>query len=245
MRSGDASSGCSNPPGPRSCCGFRPTLRPSPDRSAAAPWEVRLSYPDPLTDRLLTPENAALLIIDAQPTQVGSVVTIDPEKLVDNLTMLSRAAKLFGLPAIISRLNATGGGAAPTLGRITEVLPEVTEIERTSLNPWEDDCFLETVTAAGRRKLVFAGVWTEVSLSFAVLSAIQDGYEAYPVIDAVGGTSELAHAAALSRMSEAGANQTSCVQLICELQRDTGRTATIDEFLELLFEIKGPTPGAA
>ncbi|HEY1927916.1 MAG TPA: isochorismatase family protein [Caulobacteraceae bacterium] len=199
-----------------------------------------MSYTDPLTDRLLTPENAALLIIDLQPTQVGAVVTIAPEKLVDNVAMLSRAAKLFGLPAVVSRLNATGG--APTLPQITGVLQDVPEIERTSLNPWEDDRFVDAVTATGRRKLVFAGVWTEVSLSFAVLSAIQDGYEAYPVIDAIGGTSALAHAAALSRMSEAGANQTSCVQLICELQRDTGRTATVDQFVKILFEIKGPTP---
>ena len=204
-----------------------------------------MSYPDPLTDRLLTPENAALLIIDVQPTQVSSVVTIDPEKLVDNVAMLSRAATLFGLPAIISRLNATGAGGAPTPPQIADVLPDVPEIERTSLNPWEDDGFLEAVAATGRRKLVFAGVWTEVSLSFAVLSAIQDGFEAYPVLDAIGGTSVLAHAAALSRMSEAGANQTSCVQLICELQRDCGRTATVDEFLNLLFEIKGPRPDGA
>ena len=204
-----------------------------------------MSYPDPLTDRLLTPENAALLIIDLQPTQVSSVVTIDPEKLVDNVAMLSRAARLFGLPAIITRLKATGAGAAPTLHQITDVLQDVPMIERTSLNPWEDDRFLDAVTATGRRKLVFAGVWTEACLSFGVLSAIQDGYEAYPVIDAIGGTSELAHAAALSRMSEAGANQSSCVQLICELQRDTGRTATVDEFLSLLFKIKGPTPNGS
>jgi nicotinamidase-related amidase len=204
-----------------------------------------LSFPDPLTDRLLTPQNAALLIIDVQPTQVSSVVTIDPEKLVDNVAMLSRAAKLFGLPAIISRLDAMGGGGAPTLGQVTDVLPDVPEIERTSLNPWEDDGFLDAVSACGRRKLVFAGIWTEVSLSFAVLSAIQDGFEAFPVIDAIGGTSALAHAAALSRMSEAGANQTSCVQVICELQRDCGRTATVDEFLNLLFEIKGPQPDCA
>ncbi len=205
--------------------------------------EVRLTYPDPLTDRLLTPENAALLIIDFQPPQVRSVVTIDPEKLVNNVAMLCRAARLFGLPTIISRLNAFGAGGEPTLRQITEVLQKgVPEIERTSLNPWEDDRFLDAVTCTGRRKLVFAGIWTEVSLSFAVLSAVQDGYEAYPVIDAIGGTSQLAHAAALSRMSEAGANQTSCVQVICELQRDCGRTATIDEFLNLLREIKGPAP---
>lgn len=204
-----------------------------------------MSYPDPLTDRLLTPENAVLLIMDVQPIQVSSVVTIEPQKLVDNVVMLCRAARLFGVPAIISRLNATGAGGAPTHRQVTDVLQAVPEIERSSLNPWEDDGFLEAVTATRRRKLVFAGVWTEVSLSFAVLSAIQDGYEAYPVIDAIGGTSQLAHAAALSRMSEAGANQTSCVQLICELQRDCGRSATVDEFLGLLFEIKGPAPGGA
>jgi nicotinamidase-related amidase len=204
-----------------------------------------LSYADPLTDRLLTPGNAALVILDLQPTQVSSVVTIDPEKLVDNVAMLGRAAKLFGLPAIITKLNARGAGGAPTRRQITDVLQEVPEIERTSLNPWEDDRFLDAVSATGRRKLIFAEVWTEVSVSFAVLSAIQEGFEAYPVIDAVGGTSDLAHAAALSRMSEAGANQTSCVQLICELQRDCGRTATVDEFLGLLFEIQGPTPAGA
>jgi nicotinamidase-related amidase len=199
-----------------------------------------LSYVDPLTDQLLTPENAALLIVDFQPPQLTGVTTIDHTRLVENAAMLCRAARLFRLPTILSTLERNDDGGPPTVSEIAEIMPDTPPIVRTTLNPWEDDCFLDAVVATGRRKLVFAAVWSEVVLSFAVLSAIRDGYEAYVVIDAIGGTSELTHAAALSRMAEAGANQTSCVQLICELQRDGGRTATIDGFLRLIRAIKGP-----
>jgi nicotinamidase-related amidase len=201
-----------------------------------------VSYPDPLTDRLLTAENAALLIVDFQPVQIRSVATIDQDRLVENAAMLCRVAKLFGLPVILSTLKLRSDPSQPTVPLIAEVVPGAPQIVRTTLNPWEDDRFLDAVIATGRRKLIFAALWSEVVLSFAVLSAILDGYEAYAVIDAIGGTSDLAHAAALSRMSEAGVNQTSCVQVICELQRDCGRTATVDEFLRLLSEIKGPKP---
>jgi nicotinamidase-related amidase len=201
-----------------------------------------VSYPDPLTDRLLTAENAVLLIVDFQPTQIGSVVTIDQERLVENAAMLCRAARLFHLPVILSTLKVGDDAGPPTVSQVTEIVPDAPQIVRTTLNPWEDDGFLDAVSATGRRKLVFSALWSEVVLSFAVLSAIQDGYEAYTVLDAIGGTSDLAHAAALSRMSEAGANQTSCVQLICELQRDCGRTATVDEFLRLVWAIKGSKP---
>jgi nicotinamidase-related amidase len=199
-----------------------------------------LSHPDPLTDLLLTGENAALLIVDFQPPQIATVTTIDQARLVENAAMLCRAARLFRLPVILSTLKRSEDGGPPTVAEITEIVPDAPQIVRTTLNPWEDDCFLDAVVATGRRKLVFAALWSEAALSFAVLSAIQDGYEAYIVIDAIGGTSELAHAAALSRMAEAGANQTSFVQVICELQRDGGRTATIDEFQRLIRAIKGP-----
>ena len=203
-----------------------------------------MSYPDPLTDRLLTGENAVLLVVDFQPEQIRTVATIDHERLLENAATLCRAARLFRLPVILSTLKRREDGGPPTVPQIRELVADVPQIVRTTLNPWEDDVFLDAVIATGRRKLVFAALWSEVALSFAVLSAIQDGYEAYTVVDATGGTSHLAHTAALCRMSEAGANQSSCVQVICELQRDVGRTATADEFLKLIREIKGP-PSAA
>jgi len=195
-----------------------------------------------MTDRLLTAENAALLVLDFQPAQIGAVVTIDQASLVENTATLCRVAGALGLPVILSTVELIEPAKA-IVPQIAALVPDAPQIVRTTLNPWEDDHFLDAVIATGRRRLVFAALWSEVVLSFAVLSAIQDGYEAYVVVDAIGGVSDLAHAAALSRMSEAGANQTSCTQLICELQRDCGRAATVGEFLRL--SIGGGAVGGA
>lgn len=78
-------------------------------------------------------------------------------------------------------------------------------------------------------------LWTEVCLTFPLLDAMRDGYEAYPVVDAVGGTSVQAHRAGLARLFQAGARPVSAVELICELQRDWARTATVASFKKMLF----------
>ena len=83
------------------------------------------------------------------------------------------------------------------------------------------------IAQAVRKKLVMAALWTEVCLTFPLLDAIRDGYEAYPVVDAVGGTSREAHRAGLARLLQAGARPVSGAQFLCELQRDWARTATV------------------
>ena len=187
-----------------------------------------MSISDPIADPLLSPQNAALLIIDFQPAQLRSVASIPRRRLLKNITTVARAAKLFDLPVFVATLNASKQRAA-TLRQITDVLPQAEQFDRSNLNAWEDDGFVDAVAATGRRKLVFAALWTETALTFAVLTAIQQGFEAYPVVDAVGGTSRSAHDAAIGRIAEAGANSTSCVQLVSELQRDWGRTGTSAE----------------
>jgi nicotinamidase-related amidase len=119
------------------------------------------------------------------------------------------------------------------------VLNGAKELDRTTINAWEDVEFRHAVEATGRRKLVMTALWTEACLTFPTLDALRDGYEVYPVVDAVGGTSLEAHRAALKRVTQAGAKPVSWVQLICELQRDWARTETADRFAEILF---GPAP---
>ena len=193
---------------------------------------------DPTSDRLLTPKNAALLIIDYQPVQVSSIASMDKRALVDNVVAVARAAKLFGVPIVLSTVNVSQGGD-PTIDKLKAVLPGAEEIDRTTINAWEDVEFLNAVKAAGRKKLIMAALWTEACLTFPTLDALRDGYEVYPVVDAVGGTSSTAHAAALRRIEQAGAIPVSWVQLICELQRDWARTDTAAKFAELLFAVEG------
>ena len=190
---------------------------------------------DPLQDHLLTPKNSALLIIDFQPVQVASIMTMDRRTLVANITAVARTAKLYALPVILSTVNVGTGINKPTIAELQKVLPDVEPIDRTAINAWEDADFVAAVKATGRKKLVMAALWTEVCLTFPALDAIREGFEVYPVVDAVGGTSATAHEAGLQRIVQAGGQPVSWVQFICELQRDWNRTETAKGFAQLLF----------
>ncbi|MEO8777138.1 MAG: isochorismatase family protein, partial [Rhodanobacter sp.] len=107
--------------------------------------------------------------------------------------------------------------------------------DRTSINAWEDEDFVAAVEATKRKKLIMVALWTEVCLVFPVLDALQAGFEVYPVVDAVGGTSEEAHRAGLDRIVQAGAQPVSWIQLACELQRDWLRKETAAGFAEIVF----------
>ena len=97
------------------------------------------------------------------------------------------------------------------------------EIDRTTLNSWEDPEFRAAIEATSRRKLIVAGLWTEICVAFPVLDALKEGYEVYFVADAIGGLSTATHEAAMQRMIQAGAVPISVIGLAGELQRDWGR----------------------
>lgn len=192
-----------------------------------------------VNDHLLTPQNAAVVIIDFQPVQVSSIATRPKRELVTNITALARIAKLYEVPVVLSTVNVKTGRNHPTIHQITDVLANSVPIDRTSINAWEDEDFNRAVKATGRKKLVMAALWTEVCLVHPALDALKEGFEVYPVVDCVGGTSREAHEAGLQRLVQAGGRPTSWVQLICELQRDWNREATVPGFADILFAIEG------
>ena len=196
---------------------------------------------DQIADHLLTPKNSALIIIDYQPTQVNSVHSMDQQTLVQNIVRVARIASTFKLPIILSTVNVKSGRNQPTIPELRNALPGVPEIDRTSMNSWEDVEFKAAVRALNRRKLIMTALWTEVCLTFPALDALREGFEVYPVVDAVGGTSKEAHKAGLQRAIQAGAKPMSWVQLDCELQRDWARTDTVQDFADILFG-KAPVP---
>jgi isochorismate hydrolase len=103
------------------------------------------------------------------------------------------------------------------------------------VNSWEDVEFPEAVRATGRRKLVCCALWTEVCMAFTALDALREGYEVYPVVDAIGGTSPAAHRAGLGRVVQAGGQPISWVSLACELQRDWARQDTVADVIEIVL----------
>lgn len=194
---------------------------------------------DPFQDHLLTPKNCAVVIIDYQPIQVTSVASMDRRTLVANIVALAKTAKLYGVPVVLTTVNVKTGRNQPIIHHLHDIFPDIEPIDRTSINAWEDQDFVDAVRATGRKKLVMAALWTEVCLAFPALDALRDGFEVYPVIDAVGGTSVDAHRAGLDRIIQAGGVPVGWVQLACELQRDWQREATVPGFAEIVFAVEG------
>lgn len=190
---------------------------------------------DPVADHLITPQNAVLLLIDYQPTQVSKVRSLDQRLLVENIVSTVKTAKLYELPIVHSTVNVTSGRSKPTIPELAELLEANPPIDRTSVNSWEDADFVTAVRATTRRKLLLCALWTEICMAFPALDALREGYEVYPVTDAIGGTSLEAHRAAVERVVQAGARPITWVSLIGELQRDWARQETVGEFVEILF----------
>jgi len=190
---------------------------------------------DPVTDHMLTAQNAALLIIDFQPVQVASIASMNKRLLVANVVAVARTAKLYGVPTVLSTVNVTTGLNQPMIRPLTDLLTGVDIVDRTSINAWEDDDFVAAVKAAGRRKLIMIALWTEVCLVFPALDALKEGFDVYVVVDAVGGTSREAHRAGLQRIVQAGGIPISWIQLACELQRDWNRESTAPGFADIVF----------
>ena len=196
--------------------------------------EARAHRRNPVTDHLLTPQNAALVLIDFQPSQLRPVTSIDHDLLVDNIVSVARLAKTFELPIVLSTVNVASG-MKPTLPGLKSVLSTSLEIDRSEINAWENGEFRHAVERTGRKKLVLAALWTEASLAFPALDAMPDGYEIYPVVDAVGGTSLDAHRAGLERIVRAGGQPIGWVSLACELQRDWARFDTVSEVVDIVL----------
>ncbi len=190
---------------------------------------------DPIADHLITPQNSALLLIDYQPSQLAGVRSMNPDLLVKNVVSTAKVAKLFAVPIVHSTINVKTGRGQPTLPPLAEVLEDDPPIDRTTTNAWEDPHFLRAVRETGRRKLIICALWTEICMAFPALDALREGYEVYPVVDAIGGTSVEAHQAGLERVIQAGAKPISWVALAVELQRDWARQETVEGVVQIVL----------
>lgn len=189
---------------------------------------------DPKSDHLLSPENSALVIIDYQSIQVQSIGSMNRNDLVRNITEVAKLAVGFKVPVILSSVNVETGLNTPTIPQLTKVLGDIEVFDRTSINAYEDKEFKEAVDKLSDKKIIICALWTEACLTFPAIDLLKQGKEVYTVVDAIGGTSKIAHETALRRMELEGLKPISLTQLSCEWQRDWNRKETVPVFSEAL-----------
>ena len=190
------------------------------------------------SEKLLTPKNHTLILIDHQPQMAFATRSIDIAELRNNVTGLAKAASVFKVPTILTTVAAKSF-SGPIFPELQAVLPDQKPIDRTTMNTWEDQRVVDQVKKLGRKKVVMAALWTEVCLLEPALSAIDEGYDVYIVTDASGGVSKEAHDMAVQRMVQAGAHPIPWLQYMLELQRDWARGETYMPVMKIATEHAG------
>lgn len=176
---------------------------------------------------LLNPKDHTLILIDHQSQMAFATKSIDPVLLRNNTALVAKSAAGFSVSTILTTV-AEKSFSGPIFDEITEAFPNQAKIDRTTMNTWEDGRITDKVNEIGKSRIVFAGLWTSVCIVGPVLSALDQGFEAYVIADACGDVSDEAHERAMERMIQAGARPMTSLQYLLELQRDWARGETYD-----------------
>ncbi|MDR0898031.1 MAG: hydrolase [Oscillospiraceae bacterium] len=187
---------------------------------------------------LLDPNQCVMLIVDEQPQMFFGVENASRTRILNNVVALAKAAKVFGVPCILTTIAAqTFSG--PMTAKLLEVYPGVQPIDRTCINAWEDNNVRRAIDGTGRKKLIIAGLWTEACVTFPTLCAMQDGFDVYVVSDASGGATKEAHDMAMQRMIQSGAKPMTWQQVMLEFQRDWANLDTYDQVMTIVKDMSG------
>jgi nicotinamidase-related amidase len=169
----------------------------------------------------LTIENSMLLLIDHQPMVAFTVTSIDRTVMINNVAALAQTARDLGVPTVLTTVGAQGSILVdPIFKEIGDLFPGVTPIDRTSTHAWSHPDVRAAVDATGRKKLIIAGLVTEVCLCQSVLAALKDGFDVYFVSDCSGGITPESHEDAKARMVQAGARPVSWLAVYGEWAPD-------------------------
>jgi nicotinamidase-related amidase len=191
-----------------------------------------MSYTD-----LIDPDNCVCLMIDHNIGFGMGVGSRDRQEVHNGTVALARVCGLYGVPLVVTN-NAESQIGGPLFPAFSEVIGDTPVIAREPLtmNSWEDSKVLAAVQKTGRKKLILAGLWTEICVLYPALNAVKDGYDVYVVTDASGGSSAEAHEMALRRMANAGVAMTTWISFACELQRSWDRTKTVPGLAEIIVD---------
>jgi nicotinamidase-related amidase len=159
-------------------------------------------------------------MIDHQVGLMQFLTSIDPLQLKNNILGHAKTAKAFDIPVIMGT-SWPQGPNGPTMPELKALFPEVDVIDRSFVNFWNDARSKQAVEKTGRKKLVISGLATEVCAAFPAISALNDGYETYVVVDACADFNPLITQVTMAKLASAGVVVTTWVAVLAELARNT------------------------
>lgn len=168
----------------------------------------------------LSKDDAVCLLVDHQAGLISLVQDYSPGEFRNNVLALAGVAKFFKLPTSLTT-SFEDGPNGPIVPELKEMFPDAPFIPCPGqINAWDNEDFVGAIKKTGRKKLIIAGVVTDVCVAFPTLSALGEGYDVFVVVDSSGTFNEPVRNAALTRMANAGAQMMNWFSVACELQRD-------------------------
>ena len=191
---------------------------------------------------LMDPSDSVLLLLDHQSGLFQTVKDISVAELRANTIALAKLATLLKIP-VITTASEPNGPNGPLMPEIHEFAPHAVFVPRKGeVNAWDNEDFVKTVRATGKKTLLMAGVWTSVCVMFPALDARAAGFKVYAVIDASGDPSEMVSRTTLARFAQAGVVPTTANAVICEIHRTWNRPEAAE--LAKLYTIVAPNYAA-
>jgi isochorismate hydrolase len=184
----------------------------------------------------IDPQDVVILFADLQAGIVELTQTNPLPRLKTAVLALAKLAKLFNMPAIVSGIQGEDGSPAKVLPEIAQALGELPTHHRTTCDSLLNPDIVVAINGTGRKTLLIAGVATELAVQLPALTASDQGYRVYVVLDACGGMSERTEQAALLRMIQAGATPVSVMALAGEIAGDFRQPAA-QQAIGILYEM--------
>ena len=167
----------------------------------------------------LTIENATLAMIDHQTGLLVSCRDYDPHLLRANIRGLCQLANTVELPSVVTA-SMPKGPNGPIMPDILEILGDEVVERPGEINAWDNLDFRAAIEKTNRKKIIMAGIVTDVCLMFPAISAVAEGYDVYAVVDASGTWNSSVREASMMRMTQAGVKVTTWASVLAEIMHD-------------------------
>jgi nicotinamidase-related amidase len=174
-----------------------------------------------IDDSNFTVSDSFIMLVDHQTGTVGWVKSLPQETVITGCRVLARMALAYDMPLILTTTVEQQVG--PTIPDIAELAPDAYAKRYArggQLDCWDDQRLRDGVAALGRKKIVLAGLTTDICMYWAATSALKLGYQVLVVADACGTTSVQGDEMTYARLRKAGAEVSVINQVVTELAND-------------------------
>lgn len=162
---------------------------------------------------MLKLDETCFILVDVQGNLAQSMDR--KEQLFKNLAILIKGMTKLEIP--ILWMEQIPEKLGPTLTELSELLPHVNPISKSSFSCCGSAPFKEALAKVNRKQVIIAGIETHICVYQTTVDLLNMGYHVEVVSDAVSSRTFENKTIGLERIKNAGANQTSTEMVLFEL----------------------------